>query len=150
MTTSQAAPRLAPEGAPRPNRADLTPLLFLERAARAFGERAALVHGRRRHTYRELRERVHRLATALRSAGIQPGDRVAVLAPNGPAALEGHYGVPLAGAILVAINTRLAPAEIGYILQHSGARALLVDSELSPLVAPVLGDCPDLQTVVNV
>jgi fatty-acyl-CoA synthase len=134
----------------RANRVELSPLGFLERAAVAFGERTALVHGPRRLTYRTLRQRVHRLATALRGAGLAPGDRVAVLAPNSPVLLESHFGVPLAGGVLVAINTRLAPAEIGYILQHSGARALLVDAELSPLVAPVLAECPDLQTTVYV
>ena len=134
----------------RANRVELTPLMFLERAAVAFSERTALVHGQRRSTYRALRLRVHRLATALRAAGIAPGDRVAVLAPNSPVLLESHFGVPLAGAVLVAINTRLSSAEIGYILSHSGARALLVDAELSALVAPVLAECPALQTVVYV
>src|SRR5215208_4324941 len=95
------------------NRVELTPLSFLERAAWAFGERPALVHGAERRTYRELRARVHRLATALRAAGVQPGDRVAVLAPNSPSILEAHFGVPLSGGVLVAINTRLAPAEVG-------------------------------------
>ncbi|HEX8967655.1 MAG TPA: acyl--CoA ligase family protein [Chloroflexota bacterium] len=134
----------------RPDRAELTPLTFLERAAYAFGERVALVSGERRFTYRQFRERVHRLATALRAAGIQPGDRVAVLALNGPAALESHYGVPLAGAILVAINTRLSQHEIRYILRDSEARALLVDTELAPQVAPILADCPAIQTLVSI
>jgi fatty-acyl-CoA synthase len=132
------------------NHVELTPLSFLERAALAFAERPALVHGERRLNYRELQRRVDRLAHALRAAGVERGDRVAVLAPNGPALLESHFGVPLAGAVLVAINTRLASEEIGYILDHSGARALLVDTELSPLVAPVLARCPELQTVVYV
>src|SRR3989440_9579264 len=134
----------------RPNRVELTPLSFLERAACAFGARTALVHGAHRYTYGDLRRRVHRLASALLAAGIEPGDRVAVLAPNSPVLLESHFGVPLAGAVLVAINTRLASEEIGYILQHSGARALLVDTELSPLVGPVLAACPKLRTVVTV
>jgi fatty-acyl-CoA synthase len=133
-----------------PNRAELTPLTFLERAARAFGDRPALLSGDRSFTYRELRERVCRLATALGAADVRVGDRVALLAPNGPAALEAHYGVPLAGAILVAINTRLAPSEVAYILQHSGAVALLVDAELSLLVAAVLAECPALRTIVVV
>jgi fatty-acyl-CoA synthase len=130
------------------NRVELTPLTFLERAALAFAGRTAVVHGERRFTYRELRGRVHRLASALRQAGIRPGDRVATLAPNSPLALETHFGVPLAGGVLVAINTRLSPNEIGYILRHSGARTLLLDSELSQLAAPVLADCPQLQQVV--
>jgi fatty-acyl-CoA synthase len=150
MAVSEPDSRAASAADPAPNHAALTPLSFLERAALAFADRTALIHGNRRFSYRELRARVHRLATALRRAGIQPGDRVAVLAPNGPAALEGHYGIPLAGAILVAINTRLSANEIRYILQHSAARLLIVDTELRPIVAPVLADCPDLQTVVAV
>src|SRR5919201_1238278 len=133
-----------------PNRVELTPLIFLERAAHAFGARTALVHREHRYTYRDLRGRVHRLASALVAAGIEPGDRVAVLAPNSPVLLESHFGVPLAGAVLVAINIRLASDEIAYILQHSGAKTLLVDSELVPLVAPVLDRCPALRTVVCV
>jgi fatty-acyl-CoA synthase len=132
------------------NHDELTPLLFLERAAAAFGGRDAVVFGERRYSYRTLRERAHRLANALRAKGVQAGDRVAVLSPNGPAALEGHYGIPLLGAMLVAINTRLSSNEIRYILQHSAARAILVDTELSPLVAPVVDDCPELRTIVAV
>src|SRR6185436_580275 len=88
-------------------------------------------------TYHDLQRRVQRLALALRAAGLGIGDRVAVLAPNSPLLLESHFGVPLAGGVLVAVNTRLAPDEIGYILEHSGARFLLVDAELEPLVKPL-------------
>jgi fatty-acyl-CoA synthase len=137
-------------GQPRANYAELTPITFLERAAHAFAERPAVVHGERRITYRELRRRCRRLASALRRAGVERGDRVAVLAPNSLALLEAHFGVPWAGAVLVAINTRLSSNEIGYILEHSAARVLLVDTELSPLVAPVLANCPDLQTIVSI
>ena len=130
------------------NHVDLSPLAYLERAARAFGNRTALIDGSSRWTYHQFRERVHRQASALQGIGIRSGDRVAVLAPNSPMLLEAHFGVPLAGAVLVPINTRLAPAEISYILRHAGARALLLDGELEGTVAPVLGDCPDLQTVI--
>src|ERR687883_159875 len=132
----------------RANHVDLSPLAYLERAARAFGDRTALVDGSTRWTYRQFRERVHRQATALHGMGLRSGDRVAVLAPNSPMLLEAHFGVPLAGAVLVPINTRLAPAEIGYILRHAGAKALLLDREVEASVAPILADCPDLQTVI--
>ena len=134
-------------GAPA-NRAELTPLAFLERAALAFGSRTAVVEGDRRLDYRAFRQRAYRLAAALRASGVARGDRVAVLAPNGLLALVAHYGVPLAGAVLVALNTRLAPAEIAYILGHSGARVLLVDAGLWPPLAPALGDCPGVERVV--
>ena len=124
------------------NRAELTPLAFLERAALAFGARTAVVEGDRRLDYRAFRERAYHVAAALGSAGVERGDRVAVLAPNGLLLLAGHYGVPLAGAVLVAMNTRLAPQEIGHILSHSKAKVLLVDAELWPPLAPALRDCP--------
>ncbi len=118
------------------NRTELTPLLFIERAARVYAKRVAVVYGRRRFTYAEFGARVARLASALRRAGLAAGDRVAVLAPNVPAHLEAHFGVALAGGILVSINTRLNADEVGYILDHSGARFLLVDAELSAGVKP--------------
>src|SRR5213078_5192995 len=112
------------------NRTELSPLLFLERAARVHASRTAAVYGRRRFTYADLGARVRRLATALRRAGLCAGDRVAFLAPNVPALLEAHFGVALAGGVLVAINTRLNADEVGYILGHSGARFFFVDAEL--------------------
>ncbi|MGH9002379.1 MAG: acyl--CoA ligase family protein [Acidimicrobiia bacterium] len=118
-------------------RTELTPLSFLRRSAAVFPERTAVVHGDRRCTYAELEERVGRLARGLRAAGLEPGDRVAFLAPNIPALLEAHYGVPAAGGVLVAINTRLDSEEVGYILGHSGARFLFVDAELVPVVEPL-------------
>jgi fatty-acyl-CoA synthase len=105
----------------------LTPLGFLERSATLFAERRAVIDGDRVWTYRELHERVRRQAGLLRARGVVPGDRVAVLALNNSLLLEAHYGVPLAGAALVALNTRLAVGELQYILDHSGARLLVLD-----------------------
>jgi fatty-acyl-CoA synthase len=128
-------------------RTELTPLSFLARSAAVFPDKTAVVHGDRRYAYRELEARVHRLASALRARGLGRHDRVAFLCPNIPAMLEAHYGVPAAGGVLVAINTRLNTDEIGYILQHSGARFLFVDAELEGLVKPL--DLPRV-TVVRV
>src|SRR5262249_40269055 len=111
------------------NRTELTPLLLLERAMHVHAPRIGAVYGRRRFTYAGLGAGVRRLAPALRRAGLARGDRVAVLAPNVPAMLEVHFGVALAGGVLVAVNTRLTPLEVRYILEHSGARCLLVDAE---------------------
>lgn len=119
------------------NRTELSPLSFLTRSAYVFPDKPAVVHGVRRYSYRQLEERVNRLASRLRRAGLAKHDRVAFLCPNIPAMLEAHYGVPMAGGILVAINTRLSPDEIGYIRQHSGARFLFVDAELEGLVKPL-------------
>ena len=91
----------------------LTPLRFLQRSASVFREKPAVIYGDRTWTYPEMAERVNRLASALISAGVARGDRVAYLVPNIPAMLEGHFAVPLAGAILVAINTRLSAPRWG-------------------------------------
>jgi fatty-acyl-CoA synthase len=112
----------------------LTPLAFLERSAAAFPDRVAVTDGDLRLSWTELRERARRLACALQARGIEHGDRVAYLAPNGHELLEAHYGVPWAGAALVAINVRLMPDEIGYILGHSGAKLIVVDPSLEQLV----------------
>ena len=123
------------------NRTELTPVSFLVRSADVFPDKAAVVHGSRRYTYRQLAERVNRLASALRRIGLQKHDRVAFICPNIPPMLEAHYGVPAAGGILVAINTRLSSDEIGYILRHSGSKFLFVDAELEGLIQPLeLGD----------
>ncbi len=115
-------------------RTDLTPVSFLERSASVFPDKTAIVHGERRYTYREFAERVYRLASRLRTIGMQKHDRVAFLCPNTPALLEAHFAVPAAGGILVAINTRLNSQEISFILKHSGSKFLFVDAELQPLV----------------
>ena len=128
----------------------LTPLSFLGRAADVFADRTAVVHGARRETYSELAAHVTRLARALQASGIAPGDRVAYLCPNIPELLVAHYAVPLAEAVLVAINTRLAPQEVATILDHSGARILVVDTELTHLVAPIADGRPTLDEIVLV
>jgi len=122
---------------PRVYRTELTPVSFLQRTACVLPDKPAVLHGSRRYSYRELEARVHRLASALRGAGLARHDRVAFLCPNIPAMLEAHYGVPLAGGVLVAVNTRLSTDEIGYILDHSGSRFLFVDAELEALVKPL-------------
>ena len=115
-------------------RTELTPVHFLRRSAFMFPQKTAVVHGGRRYTYRELEERVHRLASGLREAGLRKGDRVAFICPNIPPLLEAHFAVPAAGGVLVAINTRLSAGEVGYILEHSGARFVFADASLEHLV----------------
>jgi acyl-CoA synthetase (AMP-forming)/AMP-acid ligase II len=117
------------------SRTELDPISFLKRSAAILTDRTAVVHGELRRTYGELDARVSRLASGLRGRGLEPRDRVAVLCPNTPALLEAHFGVPAAGGVLVAINARLSPSEIRAILEHSGARTLIVDAELAGQVA---------------
>jgi fatty-acyl-CoA synthase len=132
------------------NRTELTPLLFLERSERVFPQRTAVVYGEQRRTYAEFAERCRRLATALLNAGLEKGDRVAFLVPNTPPLLEAHFGVPLAGGVLVAVNTRLVGDEIQYILNHSGARFFVVDAELAPVVEPVADQLTGVETIITV
>jgi fatty-acyl-CoA synthase len=120
------------------NYAPLTPLLFLEWAADVYPERPAIVHGRRRQTWRQTAERCRRLASALAARGIGAGHTVAVVASNTPEMLEAHFGVPMTGAVLNAINTRLDPEAIAFMLEHGEARILLADRELSVTVKAAL------------
>jgi fatty-acyl-CoA synthase len=121
------------------NFAPLSPLGFLRRAAMVYPDKVAVIDGQRRFTYRQFYERCVRFADALRRRGIGKGDTVAVMAPNVPALLEAHYAVPMAGAVLNALNYRLDPRSIGFILGHGEAKLLLADHEFAPQVAEALG-----------
>jgi len=113
----------------------LTPLSFLERSARVWPGKVAVIYGGQRLTYAEFAAEAARVARALRAGGVEPGDRVAYLMPNLPEMLVAHFAVPLAGGILVAINTRLTAEEVSYILRHSGAKILVTDAALLPVAA---------------
>jgi fatty-acyl-CoA synthase len=119
------------------NHVALSPISFLKRAAAVYPDKPAVVHGRS-YSYREFAERCRRLASALARRGIGAGDCVAVLAPNVPALLEAHYGVSMVGAILNALNVRLDPAAIAFILEHGEAKAVIVDCELAPVMSEAL------------
>jgi fatty-acyl-CoA synthase len=130
------------------HRSILSPLMFLERTLRVFPEKTGIVDGDRRLTYAAFGARVYRLANALRRQGVEPGDRVAILCRNASEMLDAHFGVPQIGAILVPINVRLTSDEIAYILDHSGARALILDAELTPLIAPIRTQLNALEVIV--
>ena len=112
----------------------LTPLTFLERAASVFPEHTAIIHGAIRRNYAEFYRRSRQLASALSDKGIGRGDTVSVMLANTPAMLESHYGVPMCGAVLHSINTRLDPATIAYQLDHSEAKVLIVDREFLTII----------------
>ncbi len=118
-------------------RTELTPVSFLRRSAYMFPEKTAIVHGERRYTYREFEERVNRLASHLKDSDLQKGDRVAFLCPNIPPMLEGTFAVPLAGLVMVPINTRLSANEVEHIVGHSGSKMVFVDHELEDLLEGV-------------
>src|SRR3970040_1708029 len=105
----------------------LSPIVFLPRAAEIYPERIAVIHGDTRITYARFFERAKRLASALAQRGVKPGDVVSAMLPNVPAMLDAHYGVPMLGAVLNAINTRLDAETIAYILEHGEAKVLIVD-----------------------
>jgi fatty-acyl-CoA synthase len=124
------APHLARNAA---NFAALRPAGFLSRAAKVYPDKLAIVHGATRVNYDRFYERCRRFANALHRRGIQRGETVAVLAPNVLALLEAHYGVPMAGAVLNALNYRLDAPSIAFILSHGQAKLLIYDREFSPI-----------------
>lgn len=135
MMTPTFEHELAPNQA---NHVPLSPLSFLKRAAQVYPERDAVVYGGRRYSYRQLHQRSRALASALERVGVQPGERVAILAPNIPEMLEAHYGVPGAGAVLVCINIRLEARSIAFILRHCAAKVLICDREFGALAHQAL------------
>jgi fatty-acyl-CoA synthase len=116
----------------------LTPLSFLERAAATFPDRTAIIHGKLWRSYREFYARSRKLASALSRHGLQRGDSVSVVLANTPAMLEAHYGVPMAGAVLNTINTRLDARTIGFIFDHADAKVVITDREHSKVVKEAL------------
>ncbi len=116
----------------------LTPLVFLDRSARVFPDHIAIVHGGLRVSYRDFYRRTRQLASALAQRGIGVGDTVSVMLANTPPMLEAHYGVPMLGAVLQAINTRLDAALIAFQLEHSESKAVIVDREFSAVMAEAL------------
>ena len=132
------------------NYVPLSPVSFLSRAAVTYPERTAVIHGHERWTWAQTAERCARLAGALKTLGVDSGQTVAVLAPNIPALYEAHFGVPMAGAVLNAINTRLDAAAIAHILGHGEAKVLLVDRELAALAAAALELCDDRPIVIDI
>jgi len=136
---------------PRPaNYTPLTPLSFLKRSARVYPDYTSVIHGARRDTWAQTYERCRRLGSALAHRGIGRGDVVSVLAPNTPAIYEAHFGVPMAGAVLNTINTRLDAGTIAYILDHAGSKMLITDTELSATVKQALQRCEIRPEVIDV
>ena len=116
----------------------LTPLIFLERAASVHPDHVAIIHGSQSFTYREFYERARRLASALAARGIGPGDTVSVMLANSPPMLEAHYGVPMTGAVLHCINTRLDASAIAFMLDHADSKVLITDTEYAAVIEEAL------------
>jgi fatty-acyl-CoA synthase len=128
----------------------MTPIQFLRRAADVFPDRTAVVHGDLRFTWREHGRRCRMLASALKNSGAGNGDVVAMLCPNTPAMLEAHFGVPMAGAILNTLNTRLDAAAIAFILEHSESKVFIVDRQWSEVAKAALSKMKTRPLVVHI
>ncbi len=132
------------------NHAALSPISFLRRSAAVYPRKVAVIHGDRQFTYAQFYARCRRLASVLRRRHIRQGDTVAVMAPNVPALLEAHYGVPMAGAVLNALNYRLDARTIAACLEHGQAKLLIVDREYSIVVAGALAMMKKKPVVIDI
>jgi len=132
------------------NYVPLSPIGFLMRSAAVYPNRLAVVHGERRYSWREALERCRRLASALSARGVRRGDTVALMAPNIPEAFEAHFGVPMAGAVLNALNIRLDPDTIAFILRHGEAKVLITDTEFAPVVKAALAQLDQKPAVIDI
>ncbi|MEM6564061.1 MAG: AMP-binding protein [Pseudomonadota bacterium] len=132
------------------NYVPLTPLSHLQRAADVFANHAAVVYGHHRHSYALHHARCSRLASALSTRGIKPGDVVATLLPNIPAQVEAHFGVPACGAVLNTINTRLDVDTVRYIFEHGTAKLVLVDPQFLKLAETAIEGMPEPPALIEV
>ena len=132
------------------NHAPLTPLTFIERAAAVYPDKPSVVHGDLRYTWKETYARCRQLASALARRGIGKNDTVAIMAPNTPPMYEAHFGIPMAGAVLNSLNTRLDPETIAFMLRHGGARVLITDREFSPMIEQALALLDDKPLVIDI
>jgi fatty-acyl-CoA synthase len=131
------------------NYVPLSPISFLQRSASVYPEKTAVIHGDDRYSYRQFQERCLRLASALAARGIGRGDTVAVMVANAPPLLEAHYAVPMLGAVLNALNTRLDAATIAFILQHGEAKVLIADTEYSAVIRRALAQVEESPLVIH-
>ncbi|MGL5012232.1 MAG: AMP-binding protein, partial [Paracoccaceae bacterium] len=134
---------------PRPaNFVPLSPLSFLNRTAEVYPNRLALIDDDRRFTWAEVYQRCTRLAAALQSHGVKPGDVVSILAPNTAEMFEAHFGVAMAGAVLNTINVRLDVDTVAYILDHADTKVLMIDRQFAPLATAALARLPSPQPLL--
>jgi fatty-acyl-CoA synthase len=150
MTTVRQNPYEVDLDRNRANHAPLTPLTFIEWSASVYPDRPAVVHGRRRFTWRETYARARRLASALAQRGIGVGDTVAAMLANTPEMYECHFGVPMVGAVLNTLNTRLDPDAIAFMLDHGGAKVLITDREFADTIEKALAKVESRPFVIDV
>jgi fatty-acyl-CoA synthase len=131
------------------NHQPLTPLTFLERAAKVYPQHTAVIHGTQRFTYEQLYARTRRLASALAMRYVGPGDCVSVMLANTPPMIEAHYGVAMTGAVLHSLNTRLDAAIIAFQLDHANTKVLITDREFAPTIKAALAQAKVKPLVIN-
>ncbi len=136
-------------GKTKANYQPLTPLVFLERAARTFPDHPAIIHGKQRYSYAEFYARTRKLASALAARGIGKDDTVSVMLANTPAMLEAHYAVPMTGAVLHSVNTRLDPPVVAFMLDHAATKLIIVDTEFAPIIKEALAEAEVEPIVIN-
>ncbi len=132
------------------NHVPLTPLTLLDRTATTWPDKLAVIHGDIRISYGEFYARCRRLASALAARGIGPGDTVSVMAPNVPSLLDAHFGVPMTGAVLNALNTRLDSGAIAFILRHAETKLLITDRAYSAIIGPALQELDRRPIVIDI
>ena len=120
------------------NFAPFTPLAFIQRTAEVYPDKLAIVHGELRQNWAQTYDRCRQLASALQKHGIGKNDTVAAMLPNTPPMVEAHFGVPMAGAVLNTLNTRLDPEAVAFMLDHGEAKAIIVDPEFAGIVKKAL------------
>src|SRR5210317_1867623 len=134
----------------RANYTPLSPLTFIERAAAVYPERVAQIHGERRYSWAQTYERCRRLASALQQRGIGADDTVALMLPNIPAMFEANFAIPMAGAVINALNTRLDANAIAFMLNHSGARVVIADREYADTMDSAIEQLANKPLVIDV
>src|SRR6202035_641834 len=150
MSQDSSHPYEAGLGKNPANFVPLSPIAFLLRSAAVYPQRTAVIHGARRYTWHQALERCRRLASALAKRGIRPGDTVAVMAQNTPEAFEAHFAVPMAGAVLNALNIRLDADTIAFILRHGEAKLLITDTEFAPVIGRALAQLDQKPDVIDI
>jgi fatty-acyl-CoA synthase len=132
------------------NFAPLTPLSFIERAAYVYPDKLSIIYGGQRDTWKQTYARCRRLASALARRGVAKNDVVAIMAPNTPTMVEAAFGVPMCGAVLNTLNTRLDAAVLAFMLRHGGAKVLLTDREFAPVIEAALAEMDDKPLVIDI
>jgi len=132
------------------NNDSLSPISFLNRSAKVYPKKTAVVYGDNRYSYQQFHDRICQLANALLANGIGHNDKVVFISPNIPPLLEAHFAIPMIGAVLVCVNTQLSAEEYRYIINHSDASVVFIDTEFASLISPVTDRLPKVQLFVNI